>query len=200
MTKKFLQARFKKILDIVNIMKLRIDSKKIYLRRLRYSDAEDIYKNVKDKEIIRWTLNIPYPYPKNGAIKFIKQTHYRIKKKKGYAFGIIPKEDGKVAGVTELCKIDWKNKNATLGYWIGKNHWNKGITTEAVKLILNFAFNQLKLHKVSADLFENNIASKRVLEKSGFKLEGRFRETRVRYNKWQNELRYSILAKEYKRK
>lgn len=179
-------------------MKLRLAGKRVYIRKLKYSDAEDIYKNVNDKEVVRCTLNIPHPYPKKGAIQFIRKTRYKSKKRKEYVFGIILKEENRLIGMVGLHRIDWKNKNSELGYWIGKNYWNKGLVTEAVSLILDFAFSQLKLHKVYAKLFEKNIGSRRVLEKSGFKLEGSFKEQRFKHNAWQNELEHGILAKEYK--
>jgi len=71
--------------------------------------------------------------------------------------------------------------------------------TEDVKLILKFVFEKLKLHRIYANLFEENIASKRVLQKVGFELEGITRECRYRYNKWHNELKFGILKQEYKR-
>ena len=63
--------------------------------------------------------------------------------------------------------------------------------------MLKFAFNKLKLHRIYAKLFESNIASKKVLEKVGFKLEGIAREHRYRYGKWHNELHYGILKREF---
>ena len=74
----------------------------------------------------------------------------------------------------------------------------KIFTKEAVKLILSFGFKELKLHKIYAHLFEQNIGSKKLLEKSGFKLEGKLKETRYRNKKWHNELRYGILISECK--
>ncbi|MGB9749125.1 MAG: GNAT family N-acetyltransferase [Candidatus Woesearchaeota archaeon] len=65
--------------------------------------------------------------------------------------------------------------------------------------MLKFAFDKLKLHRVYANLFEENISSKRVLEKCGFKLEGIIRECRYRYGKWHNELKFGMLRLEYKK-
>lgn len=177
-----------------------ISGKKISLRKLRFSDAKDIYQNLKDKKVVRWTLSIPYPYSKDKATSFIRKTHYSLKKKKSYVFGIVLRDENTVIGIIELAKINYKDRNAEIGYWLGKRYWSKGIMTDAVKLILKFGFRKLKLHRINAALFEENIASKRVLEKSGFKLEGRIRETRFRYGKWHNELRYGILYSEYKNK
>jgi len=177
--------------------KLEIEGERIKLRKLKLSDASDIYKNLQDREMVKWTLNIPWPYKRKDAIKFIRKTYYRIRKNSGYAFGIVLKEIDKVIGVIDIFNIDWKNKNAELGYWLGKKYWGKGLTTEAVKLMLKFAFEKLKLHRVYAGVFEENIASRRVLEKTGFKLEGIKRECRYRYNKWHNELIFGILKQEY---
>jgi len=180
-------------------MKIEIDGKRIILRKLRLSDTENIYRNLQDNEMVKWTLSIPWPYKKQDAIKFIRKTHYKIKKKTGYALGIVLNGTNRVIGVVDIFHIDWENKNAELGYWLGKKYWGKGYTTEAVKLMLKFAFEKLKLHRVYANLFEENIASRRVLEKTGFKLEGIMRECRYRYNGWHNELKFGILKQEYKK-
>ena len=69
--------------------------------------------------------------------------------------------------------------------------------TEAVRLILKFGFGNLKLHRIYAKLFKENTGSVRVLEKCGFKLEGRMREERYRYGKWHDALKYGILESEF---
>ena len=185
--------------DFMTKIKLEIDGERIILRKLRLSDALDIYKNLQDKEIVKWTLNIPWPYKKQDAVKFIRKTHYKIRKKSGYAFGIVLKETNKIIGVIDIFPIDWKNKNAEVGYWIGRKYWGKGCMTEAVKLMLKFAFEKLKLHRVYATTIEKNTASKRVLEKVGFKLEGIMRESTYIDNKWYNELIFGILKQEYEK-
>ena len=178
-------------------MRLEFNGKSISIRPLRFSDAPDLYENVKDKEIVTWTVSIPHPYPKDGALKFIRKAGYNIRKRKSYTFGIVLKETGTVIGVVELMTFDWKNKNAEIGYWLGKKHWGEGLMTEAVRLILNFGFGNLRLHRIYARLFEENTGSARVLEKCGFNLEGRMREERYRYGKWHDAVRYGILESEF---
>jgi len=58
-----------------------INGERILLRPLKLSDANDIYKNLQDKEMVKWTLNIPWPYKKEYAIKFIRKKQYELKKK-----------------------------------------------------------------------------------------------------------------------
>ncbi len=178
-------------------MNMELEGDRIKLRKLRLSDARDVYENIKDEEVVRWLLRIPHPYPFNEAIKFIRRTRYRIRKNSGYAFGIVLKDTNKVVGVVDIFNIDWENRNAEIGYWLGKKYWKKGLMSEAVRLILGFAFEELKLHRVSATIFEDNVASKRVLEKVGFKLEGKRREARLKFGKWHNELLYGILESDY---
>ncbi len=177
-------------------MRLEFDEKRVSIRPLKFSDGPDIYENVKDKEIVTWTVSIPHPYPKDGALKFIRKARYNIKKKRSYAFSIVLKETGTVIGVVELMAFDWKNKNAEIGYWLGRKYWGEGLMTETVRLILKFGFGNLGLHRIYAKLFEDNTGSVRILEKSGFKLEGRMREERYRYGKWHDVLRYGILESE----
>ena len=99
-----------------------------------------------------------------------------------------------------LMNIDYNNKNAEIGYWLGKKYWRKGIMKEAIKLILNFGFKKLKLVRVYARIMHPNIFSAKLLEKSGFQCEGRTRKTTLRRGKWMDDLVYSILSNEFKTK
>ncbi len=183
---------------MVKNLRLKIEGESIRIRKLRISDAKDLYENVRDKEIVKWTLMIPHPYPKDGALKFIRRTHYSIKKGNAFAFGIEYRETGKVIGVISI-HVDWKDKKGEIGYWLGKRYWNQGLMTETVQLIKKFGFDQLNLNRIYARVFENNIGSNKLLEKCGFQLEGNFREVNFRYNQWHNELWFGILRREYKK-
>ena len=166
--------------------------KRVRLRTLNISDAKAIYEYLKDGEVSKWTL-IPQPYKRIDALKFVLKSQYKRMLKKEYVFGIILKETNHLVGVISLLNINWSNKNAELGYWLGKEYWGRGLTTEAIDLILNFAFKELNLHRIYAYVFEENIASRRVLEKNSFKLEGMRRGVKYLRNKWRNDLMFGIL-------
>lgn len=174
--------------------------KTIYLRPFRLTDAPAVTENVSKKEICKWIPSIPHPYPRNGAIHFIKECQKRWRQKRAYNFAIVSKETNSVIGGISLGSIVWVNKKSELGYWLKKTEWGKGITTEAVQLILAFGFNHLKLHRIYAEFFDENIASKRVLEKSNFKFEGIMRESNFMWGKYRNKHIYSILKKEFKQR
>ena len=178
-------------------MKLELAGKKIKIRKHKLSDANDIYKNIKDKEITKWTCSIPYPYPRNEAVRFIRRAHHGIKNRKSYDFAITLLDTGKIVGGISFRKIDWENKNAEIGYWIGKKYWGRGLATEAVKLALKFSFENLKLHRIWAYVFEENIFSIKILKKCKFKLEGKTIKSSFRYARWHNDFMYAILKSDF---
>lgn len=169
-----------------DIYKITDPRPQVHLRKLTLSDALSVYEHVKDKAIVRYTLGIPHPYTLQDARQFINYSIQAYKKKSAYIFGIELKEKKGVIGIVSLSKIDRKNKNCELGYWLGKKYWNRGIMSNAVKMILEFAFKKLKMHRICAGSFASNSASLRVLEKNGFVREGILCEKFLRNNKWHN--------------
>jgi len=178
-------------------MGLKLKGQKINLRKLTKSDALSIYQNVKDKEISRFT-NIPHPYTLKNAKSFIRRTHLGFRKKTAYELGI-ELESGQVVGGMSLLKVDHKNKNAEVGYWLGKKYWGQGIASESLKLILDFGFKKLKLVRIYARVMHPNTASAKLLEKAGFKYEGRMKQNFLKNGKWMDVLIYAILKEEYKK-
>ena len=178
-------------------MNLEFKTGRILIRPLRLSDAESIHRNVDDEAVSKWTLYIPHPYPPDGAEKFIRRTKYNRLRKKAFTFGIVPIESNHAVGVVDLTDVNRSDQKAELGYWLGRDYWGRGIMTEAVGLILNFGFNQLNLHRISADVFEPNLASQKVLEKSGFVREGLAREARFKEDHWYNMVCYGLLSRDF---
>lgn len=88
-------------------------------------------------------------------------------------------------GSTGLHRIDWRNRRAITGNLIGdKSVWGKGYGSEAVRLRTRFAFEMLGLEKLSTHVFVENVASRRVLEKSGYQTVGIARREVFRHGRW----------------
>lgn len=177
--------------------KICLEGQRIRVRTPKKSDAESIYQNVGDLKLYRRTITIPRPYPPEEAKRFIRKARYYLRRGKRYAFVIAEKDSDKAIGVVDLFKVDHEHKNAELGYWLGKKHRRKGIMSEAVMLMLNFGFKKLKLHRIHANVFEGNIASKGVLEKRGFSYEGLSRESKFKCGKFRNEWRFALLRRDF---
>ena len=178
---------------------MNLENERIRLRRLRISDVDDIVENINHKDIAKWTLNIPHPYLKQDAINFILFQRRRFRAGTFFVYGIELKSTRKVIGLIGLSQTDRKNKKSMLGYWVGKKYWNNGIATEAVRIILNFGFQELKLNRISAKTFCDAKSSQRVLEKNGFKLEGVLRKSLFKRNRYHDENVYGLLKSEFKR-
>ena len=94
-----------------------------------------------------------------------------------FLFGIFVKENMKHIGNIKLGPINNYHKRADIGLIIGdKSYWGQGFAKEAILLISQFAFNTLKLHKLTAGCYESNIGSKKAFENSGYKIEGFFEQ------------------------
>jgi RimJ/RimL family protein N-acetyltransferase len=78
-----------------------------------------------------------------------------------------------------------------VGYWLGEEFWGRGIMTEAVTAVTNFCFENFALRRISAEVFANNPASARVLEKAGFTFEGRLKNDVLKDGKLLDSLLYA---------
>ena len=173
---------------------LKIKGRRIVLRPFKINDARAFYSIVKEKEIIKNTL-VPCPVTLKKQKEFIKRAEKRLKKKEAIFWAIEDIKTKKLIGRIGLSSINWQHQNAGLHYLLDKNYRGQGIMTEAVKLVINFAFKKLKLHRLQTGVFLDNYASQKVLEKTGFKKEGLERELFFRRGRWQNDFLYGRLKK-----
>lgn len=112
--------------------------------------------------------NVPSPYPPDGAMQFLQRANEGRQNQTLYAFAVVA-EEGPCVGVCSLMGVSLAG-TAELGYWIGKPYWGQGLATQAGHLVLTYAFQSLNLHLVKAACLQRNMASARVLEKLGFRL------------------------------
>ncbi len=157
-------------------------NEKIELTEIRATDKPQFVKYLNNKEHYEYTLHIPSPYTEADADWFInscreaEQKHGRvvnfaIRNTDGISRN--NRERGELMGGIGIMfneKPQAKHK-AEIGYWIGKPFWGQGIMTEVVRVFSDYWLENGFL-RLEATVFEPNLASKRVLEKAGFKLEG----------------------------
>lgn len=106
-------------------------------------------------------------------------------------------ESWKLIGSIGFFPIDHRNQSAEFGINIGeKSYWNQGYGTEAVRLLCQYGFNTLNLHRIFLRVFETNPRAIRAYEKAGFVLEGRQRQAEFRNGKYIDTLVMSILRDE----
>lgn len=107
-------------------------------------------------------------------------------------------KDDEVVGQIKLSRIRWYNRKAEISLAVKKNYQKNGIGREALSLILNYAFNKMNLHRVEAEVIENNKPSLNLIKKFHFIEEGRLREAKYSNGKYWDILRYGLLKEEYR--
>ncbi|MFA5050491.1 MAG: GNAT family protein [Patescibacteria group bacterium] len=166
-----------------------IYSKKFILRPLKKGDEFSLTKNINDKIISRNTMTIRYPYKIKDARAWINQNLKSAKKKKKTKIVFVIDIGNEVVGSIGLHKIE--GHCTELGYWLGKKYRGQGIMTEAAKLVTKYAFSELGLKRVYATVFLFNKPSARVLEKAGFKFEGKLIKNKKKGGKFLDSLLYA---------
>jgi len=141
------------------------------LRPYRYGDEQSIAEQANNEKIYKPTLLIPYPYTLKEAKQWVERNVQLAKQESPEEMNFAIEVGGKAVGSIGLAHLVPGHK-AEIGYWLGEEYWGKGIMTEAVKLLTQYAFEELGLARVYAGCFAWNKASQAVLEKAGFQLEG----------------------------
>ena len=166
----------------------------VSLRPLEKSDIDTISALANDRDIAKMTLRIPFPYTLSDAKSWID---YVVRTESEHVFAITGKKE--TLGVIGLVH-EPEHKRAELGYWLGRQYWNKGYMTGAIEMILGYAFEVLKVNKVYANVFAANEASQKVLKKNGFEPEGCLKQHSFRMGIMHDLLYFGILKENYYKK
>lgn len=126
----------------------------------RYANNQKIWNNLRDA--------FPHPYSKNDALAYISRS---LQADPRVAFAIATEREA-IGSIGLAPGKDVHRFTAELGYWLAEPFWGRGIMTEAVKAVSEYALETLGFCRVYAEPYAANPASAHVLEKSGFVLEG----------------------------
>ena len=85
---------------------------------------------------------------------------------------------------------------AGVGYWLGVPYWRKGVMREALAAVIDVGFDELAFHKLEAEVFAHNVASRALVESLGFRLEGMVRAGQQKYGEWVDDAIYGLLRDE----
>jgi ribosomal-protein-alanine N-acetyltransferase len=147
------------------------ETDRLYLRPISMDMVVDYKKYFIDYEVIRHlSAVVPWPYPETGVAEFLQTVILPSQGRDRWTWGIFLKSyDSELIGCVDLWR---KGTPENRGFWLGKPFWGKGIMTEAVKPVMDYAFESLGFEKL---LFSNalgNLRSRRIKEKTGAKLLG----------------------------
>lgn len=172
-----------------------LPGEKISLTPLIKEDVEKLWVWINDKETTQFLVSYNRMYSKEAEIKWLEEALHKIDQP---VFGIIEKEQNNLIGVASL-EVNYINNITMLGIFIGeKKLWDRGYGTEAVILLLDYAFYVLNMHKVWLSVYDFNKRAIRVYEKVGFHKVGELREhIRKDDDKYANLILMDILKREF---
>jgi RimJ/RimL family protein N-acetyltransferase len=148
---------------------------------VRYANNRNVSGNLKDR--------FPFPYTAADATAWIAHAsgHMPI-----VTFAIVV--DGEAVGGTGIeLGADVFHRSAEIGYWLGEPFWGRGIATEVLRALTDYAWATFDIIRLEAGVFSWNPASARVLEKAGYTLEGCLRQGVVKQGRVGDRLIYGLL-------
>ena len=172
-----------------------IEGKLVRLRAVEPEDAENACRWMNDREVTR-NLMARYPLSLESEREWVKSAASPLDF--ANARFAVETKDGVHIGHCGLHGANAENRRAELGILIGeKEYWGRGFGTDTMLTLLRFAFEQMNLHKVSLGVFEFNERGLAMYTKLGFVEEGRFREDQFQDGRYWDQVRMSILRREY---
>ena len=171
-------------------------TKSLILRKMKLSDAQDIFEYASDKEMCR-TTNWSAHTSIKDSVTYLKSMLKRYSYNQASEWCITLKKTGKVIGTCGF--VGWipKHHTAEIGYSLARRFWNQGLTTEAIRKVIEYGFRKIKLNRIEARCQLDNLASERVMQKVGMKFEGIQREIMFVKEKFRSLKVYSILVSDY---
>lgn len=171
---------------------------RLILRRITIDDAQDFFAIRSNKELMAALDKEPFKNM-DELLGFFEQIESGINSNTSIAWAACLKEDNKMIGHVGYHRIDFTNHRAEIGYALLPRFQGKGLGSEALKTILDVAFNQFNFHSLEADVNPINNPSIKLITKMGFVKEAHFRENYFFRNTFLDSAIYSLLKKDYLR-
>jgi len=172
------------------------ESPRIKLRKMTKEDASLYNKWQNDMDVMVSTNPSLDVYSMEATMDFVH--HVMLGSSAAKCYIMMDKEKDVPIGIVSLINIDYKNRNAECIIDIGeKEYWGKGYGAEGMQLILDYAFREMNLHRVSLRVFSFNDRAIRLYSKIGFQKEGISRQSLFRNGKWHDIIQMGLLQHEY---
>lgn len=182
---------------LTHIGTVTIETERLILRRFNYADDDAMLKYWIADEKVQSMYAEPVYTTKEEVKELLDKYIHSYENEDYYRWAIILKDTEECIGQIAFFLVDSKNHFAEIEYCIGSDFQCRGYATEATKAVIQFGFEQMNLHKVQICTKENNIASKRVIEKCGFTYEGTLRDFFYMNGTYTGRLYFSILKSEF---
>lgn len=151
--------------------------------------------NENREHLRRWMTWIPDHYSVEDARRQIKQSLARYVERNGFWSGIWHR--GELAGCLVYNYIDWKHRSTEISYFLGAEFEGKGLITKACRAAVNYAFNDQGLHRIEIRCASENLRSRAVPERLGFRTEGTLLKANWLHTRYVDVVVYGLLVDEW---
>lgn len=171
-----------------------LSSERLIFRELTVTDAGQVFKLRSDPAAVEFLDKEPMQQQEE-ALALINKILEGLHQNENISWAIALKEAPSVLiGTIGFWRIIKEHHRAEIGYMLLPEHFNKGYMTEAINAVIPYAFNEIKLHSIEANINPGNRASEAILIKTGFVKEAHFRENYYYDGKFLDSVIYSLLT------
>ena len=174
-----------------------VETKRLRLRWIDENDLEQLFGIFSNEEVMRYWSSPPLK-DRLAAQALLQEIHEGVQQRSFLKWGLALRADDELIGTATLFHLEMNHKRAELGYVLGREHWGNGYIHEALPSLLDYAFYELHLHRLEADVDPRNARSIKTLERLGFRREGYLRERWHVNGEIQDALFYGLLLPEWK--
>ena len=174
-----------------------LQTPRLRLRPLAESDVADVFAVFSDPVVMRY-WDGPVMASLQDAMQYIDHLHHGFRRRDLFQWGIADASTDAVIGTCTLIHLSPIHQRAEIGFALRRTHWGKGLGTETVGAILDFAFGMLNMHRIEADVDPRNDRSLRLLERFGFEREGCLRERYFLHDERQDAVILGLLRSNWK--
>ena len=156
----------------------KITTNRLVLRKFKKNDYQAMFDNWASDEIVAKNAGWPKHEKKEDTKELVEYWVNEYKNENVFNWVIELKKELPIGSITVI-RSDLNNRTCEIGYNIGRKYWNNGYATEAIKAVIDYLFELDMFDTITAQCFEYNLASSRVLEKNGFKKDGILRNSYI---------------------
>ena len=165
-------------------MKIELHTNNLVIKKPSEKHLNSLIKELNNWNISKWLIEVPYPYSIDDAKYWVKKT-----KQDQYSLNIYLKN--KLIGGVSLSN-QRENSKWELGYWIGEEYWGNGYAIEACENLISYFFSNTNNSIIYASHMKDNIKSKKIIIKLGFKLVGSGKKFSISRNEMVEDLNYEL--------
>ncbi|MBR4539413.1 MAG: GNAT family N-acetyltransferase [Clostridia bacterium] len=169
-----------------------LETERLILRPLRMSDAKDLFAYARDSQVSRHVLWETHE-SLGDSRRFLRGAIRQYRQGLPGSFAITLKDSGRMIGTIGFMWVNYEYSSAEVGYSLSREYWNRGVMTEALRRVVEFGFQEMRLNRIEAQHEVDNPASGRVMAHVGMRYEGTLRQRLKNKGRFVDVALYAIL-------